>query len=178
MPNALTLQVASYPRCSWLLLFRFVKRPLLFLGLSAGLWLGAFPFTSTTAVASSVEASTSSRLGDGTYVFGESPEVGQFGVTYMVFSVQSQQIVGAFYQPSSSFDCFHGEIVGNEMALTVVDSYSQTPHPYALALDTSGQSASQDGTVGAFVPRGFHPIAELSDVDQDVLAMCQTVQTL
>lgn len=178
MPHALALQVASYSRFSWLLLTRLIKRPLLFLALSLGVLLGALPFAPTVAMASSPEISTSARLGDGTYVFGESPEVGQFGVTYMVFRVQSQQIIGAFYQPSSSFDCFHGEIAGNELALTVVDSYSQTPHPYALALDTSSQAASQDGTAGAFVPRGFHPIAELSDVDQNILATCQTNQIL
>ncbi|MEM9005934.1 MAG: hypothetical protein AAGE59_20720 [Cyanobacteria bacterium P01_F01_bin.86] len=182
MPYALTPQAASCPQLSWLLLTRFIKRPLLFVALATGLLLGLLPFLSLDAraadtlaadtLAADSEITVASSVKDGTYVFGESSESGQLGVTYMVVNVQAQQLIGAFYQPSSSFDCFHGQITGNEMALTVVDSYSQTAHPYNLALATSSQVASPRGAASAFAPVGFQ-LVEVSELDHDILATCQ-----
>ncbi|NER78036.1 MAG: hypothetical protein F6K42_00330 [Leptolyngbya sp. SIO1D8] len=174
MTPALPVQVASYPRFSWLLLTRCIKRPLMLLVLSVGLLLGSLPFVATTATASNSEPQVTPGLADGIYSFGESPEAGQTGSTYMVLSVQSQQVVGAFYQPSSSFDCFYGQVTGNELTLTVVDSYDQTQYPYALALDASSQIASQDSGANALVPSGFYPLAELSDLDHSILSTCQS----
>ena len=145
----------------------------MFLALNAGLLLGTLPFIANTTFASTTGTPTVSTLGEGTHVFGESPKAGQIGATYMVISVQSHQVVGAFYQPSSSFDCFHGQVTGDELSLTVVDSYSQASHPYTLALDSTSQVASQTGIVSASVPRGFHTV-ESSALDQDILAVCQS----
>ena len=178
MTHAPTVQVASCPRFSWLLLTRLVKRPLLLLTLSAGLLLGAFPFVSAVETVSAAETQVASGLADGTHVFGESPEAGQVGATYMVLNVQSQRVVGAFYKPSSSFDCFSGHITGNEMALTITDSYDDTRYPYTVALDTNSQTASQGGTVNEVVPSGFYPLTELSELDGQILATCQTNQAL
>ncbi|MEL6385380.1 MAG: hypothetical protein AAFQ89_23530 [Cyanobacteria bacterium J06626_18] len=172
MPHALTFQAASPSRFSWFLLIRLVKRPLVFLALNAGLLLGSLPFLAVPAFASTPGTPTASSLEEGTHVFGESPEAGQIGTTYMVISVQSHQVVGAFYQPSSSFDCFHGQVDGSELALTVVDSYSQTAHPYTLALDSTSQVASPAGAASVSVPTGFYAI-ESGALDHDILATCQ-----
>ncbi len=113
-------------------------------------------------------------LADGTYAFGEHPTPGILGMTYLVLQVTGHQVVGGFYQPSSSFDCFQGETVGNTLALTVVDSYDQTAYRYQLALDTQTQTASQAGAGAiALVPSGFYPITPLTEVDQAVLTACQ-----
>ncbi|MGF1522192.1 MAG: hypothetical protein ACFBSF_07745 [Leptolyngbyaceae cyanobacterium] len=172
MPHALTFQVASRSRFSCSLLNRLIQRPFVFLALTAGLLLGSFPFVLTSASASTPETPTVSRLEEGTHVFGESPEVGQIGTTYMVVNVQSHQVIGAFYQPSSSFDCFHGQIAENGLELTVVDSYSQASHPYTLALDSTSQVAASSGGATVFVPRGFYAV-ESSALDHDILATCQ-----
>lgn len=111
-------------------------------------------------------------LTDGIYVFGESPEAGQLGTTYMVMAVEAGQIVGGFYQPSSSFDCFHGEVAQQELALTVIDSYNQTEHPFALALESNTAVAAPEALADEWVPSGFHAIAELSDTDHHVLQVC------
>ena len=176
MNHALTFQAAASTFLSWPLLIRLIKSPLLLLTLSAGLLLGLFPSVSEHAMASSVEAQAIIGFADGTYVFGESPEAGQVGSTYMVFEVQSQSLVGAFYQPSSSFDCFHGQVEDNKMTLTVIDSYDQTSHPYVLALDVASQAASQVGIAGSIVPSGFYSLSDLSELDWSILATCQTNQ--
>lgn len=178
MTTALTIQFASCFRFSWLLLTQFISRPLLLLALSAGLMLGALPFVSMTATASTPEAKVSSGLADGIYAFGESQEPGEPGVTYMVMTVQSQQVTGAFYQPSSSFDCFYGHIAGNEMVLTVVDSYDQTQNPYVLALTASSPIAAQGDSLDALVPEGFYALAGLSSLDQSLVETCQGTQSL
>lgn len=174
MTCALNTQAAS-TKLSWLLLARAIKRPLLLLVMSLGFLIGLVPLLASTAVASTTEVSEGFGLEDGTYVFGEAPEAGRAGMTYMVFAVESHRVVGAFYQPSSSFDCFHGTLDQGELALTVVNSYDQQVHPYALALSTADtQVASQgDAVVGGIVPEGFHRLSTLSELDQDVLATCQ-----
>lgn len=112
------------------------------------------------------------HLTDGVYVFGESAEAGQLGTTYMVMSVAAGQITGGFYQPSSSFDCFRGEVADNELALTVIDSYAQTEHPLVMALESTTAIASSNAAAGEWVPSGFQAIADLSDTDRHVLQVC------
>ncbi len=114
-------------------------------------------------------------LTDGVYLYGQSPEPEQLGAAYMVFEVKQGDVVGAFYMPRSSFDCFFGNFEADRLALTVVDSYEQTQHPYAIALDTSSSVAMAGGeTIAPVGLEGFQRIDELSANDQRILSTCKT----
>ncbi len=136
--------------------------------------LGLTPNVSQAQVASdaSQESATRTVLADGTYLFGQSPEPGELGTTYAVFSVQDNRTVGAFYQPSSSFDCFSGQISPDRLAVNVVDSYEQTVHPYSIALAVDNSFVAGEAA-GAYGLEGFHRIDNLSDQDQEILGVCQ-----
>lgn len=176
MTCAPTIQATAFPRVSWFLLTRVARRPLLALALSAGVLLGILPFMFPNTVALSAETQVSG-LEDGNYVFGQSEEADQIGSTYMVMTVESQRVLGAFYQPSSSFDCFQGYITGNQLALVVQDSYDQSNHPYNLALETSSSEvAARIGTSSSLVPSGFHQLEALSELDHTILETCSAAQ--
>ncbi|MEL6776979.1 MAG: hypothetical protein AAFO06_06960 [Cyanobacteria bacterium J06597_16] len=140
----------------------------------------AFPSVSNAQVVDSSADVTTARastsrpaLDEGTYLFGQSPEANQVGSAYAVFSVQNNnQIIGAFYHPHSSFDCFSGEVLSDQLAVNVIDSYDQTGHPYSVALRVEEALVAGAGA-GAYTLEGFHRISEVSQGDYDMLAVCQ-----
>ncbi|NEQ43650.1 MAG: hypothetical protein F6K00_08860 [Leptolyngbya sp. SIOISBB] len=146
----------------------WLRHPLAIAALSVSLIAGSLSLTAAPVTANPSQ----SNVPNGVYVFGESPTAGQLGTTYMVMQVSADRVTGGFYQPSSSFDCFHGEITGTEMALTVIDSYAQTAHPFALALESGTAVASSEAIAGEWVPSGFYSLPELSATDHEVLQMC------
>lgn len=116
-----------------------------------------------------------SFLEPGIYLYGQSAEANQIDTSYMIFEVEDERVVGAFYMPSSSFDCFQGSIQSNELALSIHDSYAQESYPYSIALvsNTSAiasQNAVIDSTLGI---DGFHPIEAVSENDRRMLAVCR-----
>lgn len=120
-----------------------------------------------------VQRSGNQQLANGIYLFGQSPQPAQMGAAYMVFEVTQNRVVGAFYMPSSSFDCFRGEFQGNQMALNVVDSYERTVNPYSVAM-TRATDVAQNGSTAAPVGfEGFHRINTLSALDRDILNTCR-----
>lgn len=172
MTHALLLP--STPRSSFSqAVFKRVANRYVEIGLlTVGLLLGIMPFVSGQANASVSEGNVG-VLENGVYIFGESAEAEQLGQTYVVMEVKEGDLIGGFYQPSSSFDCFHGTVAGNTLALTVMDSYEQAAHPYSLALETNALVAAQDGSVGSLVPSGFQALSEISHTGQAVLQACQ-----
>lgn len=141
---------------------------------TVGLSLSAQANAQQVAVRQAVVAQSAySSLPDGIYLYGQSAERDQIGAAYMVFQVEQSQVTGAFYMPSSSFDCFQGEFQGERLALNVVDSYEQTVHPYSVALAASDSVASTDGSVAPVSLQGFHQIQSLDDSDRTILATCQ-----
>ena len=84
-------------------------------------------------------------------------------------------MIGAFYLPQSEFDCFYGTRQGNQLALTVVNSYDQMTHAFALGIVQNHPvaSASDLPTDGQFSLEGFHAIANLSELDQRLLGTCK-----
>lgn len=176
---------ASQPwRTSMKQLFKPVTGVLLTLGVMA---LGQ-PFSSAQAQATttrSIQAQSSSSgqaaaqpLPDGVYLYGQAAEPEQLGSAYMVFEVNKGDVVGAFYMPRSSFDCFYGSLQPDRMALNIVNSYEQTQYPYSVALQPTDSVAMAGGeeTLPAVVPEGFHKIADVSANDQRILATCQADQ--
>ncbi|MBD3882592.1 hypothetical protein IFO70_12545 [Phormidium tenue FACHB-886] len=142
------------------------------LGLALGLAaMGAAPALAGEAPRS---ASPSQPLADGVYLYGQSPDPEQIGAAYMVFEVTQGDVVGAFYMPRSSFDCFHGNLEADRVALTVIDSYEQTPHEYAVAYETSDSVAMAGGeTIAPVSLEGFHRIETVSENDQRLLSSCK-----
>jgi hypothetical protein len=136
-----------------------------------------FPANAEITAAQDVAAAplSSSTLADGTYLYGQSQTAEQVGSAYMVFEVKQGKLLGAFYMPRSSFDCFYGSLEADRMALTVVDSYEQSPHPYAVALKSVTPVAmAGDETIAAPVSlEGFHRLETLSNNDQRILSTCK-----
>jgi hypothetical protein len=128
----------------------------------------------TPVNASQVASPQSASLPDGTYLYGQSAEPDQIGQGYFVFEVNKGNVVGALYMPRSSFDCASGSFQGNQLALTVVNSYDRATNPFSIAIERSSTVA----TVGnpaqqAISLEGFHRINTISENDQRILNVCK-----
>lgn len=133
--------------------------------------LAQAPTQPSTAAA---EAPLSQPLANGIYLYGESPQPEQLGAAYMVFQVNQGKVVGAFYMPRSSFDCFHGTLQPDRVALTVTSSEGQTSYPYSVALQPADSVAMANGeTMNPVTLEGFHRIQGLSSNDQRILSTCR-----
>ncbi len=121
-------------------------------------------------------AVTPAQMADGVYLYGQSAQPQTIGSEYLVFEVTAGSVVGGFYMPRSSFDCFHGSLQAEKLALTVIDSYEQTAHPYSVALAAGEPTASAGGSAAPLGLEGYHRIAELSEIDQQVLTTCKASQ--
>ena len=112
----------------------------------------------------------SERLANGIYLFGEKPLPDQLQTAYMIFEARAGQVVGAFYSPHSSFDCFRGNVQNTQLSLAITETYSQEEYAYALNLEDTaiaGAGGSQ------FAIEGFHQIDTVSDNDLRMLDTCQ-----
>ncbi len=124
-----------------------------------------------------VSSQPSVALDDGIYLYGQRPEPDQLGVTYLVFEVSQRQVIGAFYMPHSSFDCFQGEFQANQLALQITDSYEQVTFPYSIALTRNGAiAASDDVATPPIELTGFDPISTVSENDHRILSICKADQ--
>jgi hypothetical protein len=115
--------------------------------------------------------------GPGQYLFGQTPEPDQVGQGYMVLDNTGDRVYGALYFPSSSFDCFHGQVQGNQLAMTIINSYTQEAYPYSVALVTDTAIASSDSgnTIDPLGLDGFYQLDGPSDNDLRILEMCRGV---
>lgn len=129
-----------------------------------------------TAVNSATHSAILRSLPDGTYLYGQSPQPNRIGSAYMVLQVKNHQVAGAFYMPSSSFDCFQGEIRNQQLALTVVNREEQTQYPYSLALQSQENLATTNPAATSVAPAGYHAISQVSARDREILATCQAAQ--
>jgi len=160
-----------------------LEKPLAILLISLGLTVaalshqpahGAGVVAESTRVATVSSLTISQMLPNGVYLYGQSPEAMQLGSEYMVFEVNQDQVVGAFYMPQSSFDCFVGEIGSRRLSLNIFDSYDQSVHPYAIALDVNSSVATNGSGSGAEMGlEGFHRISDVSELDQSLLNTCR-----
>jgi hypothetical protein len=97
-------------------------------------------------------------LAEGVYLYGDSAQGAVIGKNYLVFQVtRDRKVVGAFYAPYSSFDCFQGQEQAMQLQLMVRDSYGQNQFPTSVSL-------SELKSVGT-----------LSATDQNLLKTCQSV---
>ncbi|MEM9162235.1 MAG: hypothetical protein AAGC54_04105 [Cyanobacteria bacterium P01_F01_bin.4] len=125
-----------------------------------------------SAIARSFRPQPLAALADGIYLYGQAPDRNELGSVYLVFEVNAEQTVGAFYMPASSFDCFYGNVTPDALDLTVVDSYEQTHHPYSIALEIT-QPLVAGAAADSLGLQGFHPIAEVTAQEHQILGTCQ-----
>lgn len=135
------------------------------------------PATASSTHSPAVLVADSARdtsLPNGTHLFGQSPQAAQLNSTYVVLEVNDSQVVGAFYMPHSSFDCFQGEVQAEHLALTITDSYDQARYPYSVALQQQAAVATaNDAAIASVGLTGFHAIANFSETDQRILNVCK-----
>jgi len=114
-------------------------------------------------------------LTDGVYLYGESPQPEEIGQSYMVFEVKQGQVIGAFYMPRSSFDCFTGVPQGNNLSLNIIDSYTRETHSYQIGLNNTAVVATTGGQVSEnnLVLEGFHRLSNPSENDTRILNQCK-----
>ncbi|WP_446867891.1 hypothetical protein [Phormidesmis sp. 146-12] len=123
---------------------------------------------------STKQASASAALPNGIYLYGQSAQPEQVGQAYFVFEVNQGKVLGAFYMPRSSFDCAYGTFQSDQVALTVIDSYEKTRHPYAIALQRTANVATTGNPAMTRISlEGFQPLKKLSATDQRILNVCK-----
>lgn len=112
---------------------------------------------------------------DGVYFYGSAPQPDEIGNAYLVFEAQDSNIVGAIFMPHSSFDCFKGQVSGNELALQIRNSYTQEMYDYAIALVSTSDPIASVGTPEVPLQLdGFHDLGAPRDAEATILATCQS----
>jgi hypothetical protein len=127
-----------------------------------------------SAMASQEAIGSTPTFADGAYLYGESAQTGTIGSVYFVFQVEADNLYGAIYQPSSSFDCVQGEVAEEYLHLTFKDTDLQTAGSYVVALTqadtTLASNRSMQGQPGIM---GMQPLNSLSNLDRNLLDTCQ-----
>ncbi|TVR14275.1 MAG: hypothetical protein EA395_02895 [Phormidium sp. GEM2.Bin31] len=153
----------------WLL--RQGKATSIILGLLLTLGFTGMAVAESVSVAARLDTAPG-NLTDGQHVYSSASEANQVGETYMVFEAEGNRVVGGFYMPSSSFDCFHGRLDEDQLALNIQDSYSNDVYPFNLAVSRDTLVADGQSATNANIP-GFQPLETLSPVDEQVLSTCR-----
>lgn len=123
--------------------------------------------------AASQSSLISQHLQDGVYLYGQSQQPLELGSEYLVFEVVEDQVIGGFYMPNSSFDCFYGEVQSGQLNLNIVSAYDQEVYPYAIALASDEAIAADDPQAAPLSLVGFHQLDTLSELDQEILNTCR-----
>ena len=180
----------------WLTLNGQLKRPLVQFALLLALGLAVLPGSQAQADESQISAAPSNDSKAtvlaqvsasstpvfpeaGRYLFGQVPQRDVLGQGYIMLETTGDQVYGALYYPSSSFDCFQGQVQSGQLAMTITNSYTQEAYPYSIALvsDTAVATAAS----GALEPlnlQGFYQIDDVSDNDLHLLATCRSAMNL
>jgi len=113
-------------------------------------------------------------IANGVYFYGSAAEPDTLGAAYMVFAAQNSNLVGAMFMPQSSFDCFQGEIEGQQLAMQITNSYTQEVYGYAIALVANDAPiAVANDTPVTFELDGFHNLGAPRESEMANLATCQ-----
>jgi hypothetical protein len=102
-----------------------------------------------------VSLPTRSYLPDGVYLYSNAQQTGETQKEYFVFRLQDKQVIGAFYMPNSSFDCFRGSLDDRQLNLKVMTSYEQEAYDYSVSLNA------------------YHALDQVSSTDQNMIKTCQ-----
>ncbi|MEM9537996.1 MAG: hypothetical protein AAGA60_00630 [Cyanobacteria bacterium P01_E01_bin.42] len=113
-----------------------------------------------------------SPFADGAYIFAESNQAGQYGVTYVIFEVRQGITQGAFYQVASEYACFVGTVENRQLNLAV-EELGGTSYPHEITLEDRGTVTTSNGVMRAIGLQGFQKLEELSESDREILSHCQ-----
>ncbi|NER78994.1 MAG: hypothetical protein F6K42_05325 [Leptolyngbya sp. SIO1D8] len=142
--------------------------------LSAATQASPLPISETLPASTLDTTQVTQVLEDGIYFYGEALQPNAIGSTYLVFEAKDSQIIGAIFMPNSSFDCFHGHISGNELALGITNSYTQETYEHAIALITEADPVAAIGTVpSALQLDGLFELGAARDAELAFLSTCQ-----
>lgn len=142
--------------------------------ITVSLALGLSLFTPKILLADQLPLPSNSIFNNGIYFYGKSPIRDQLGVEYLIFLVQNNKVVGAFYQVGSEFNCFHGDISQDQISLSVIDPYDNTVYPYSIALESSSTLASESNNlIKELALSGHHKIKDYNDHDLEMLDICR-----
>jgi hypothetical protein len=134
----------------------------------------AFPLQNNAEEAAHVEPAIAPLLEDGIYFYGEAATPNELGHSYMVFEAVGQRVIGAVYMPSSSFDCFQGEITPAALNLEITNSYTQEVYDYAIATLPSDPVVNATGQ--SLTPLALSGLYDLGEAQAEDLALLQTCQ--
>jgi len=144
------------------------------LSLTVGLLSAALLPAIVGAEAAPKPQATKQALPDGVYLYGQSAQPDQVGQGYFVFESKQGNVVGALYMPRSSFDCTAGKFQGDQLALTVVNSYDRTTNPFEIALEKTSNVASQGNPAFQDIGlQGFQRLGKISENDHRILNVCK-----
>jgi hypothetical protein len=124
---------------------------------------------------------------DGIYLYGQSAEPQQIGQEYIVIEVSKGKAVGAFYLPSSEFNCFNGTIEAGKLALLLANGPETEAYPDTIGSNTQeqqvaivgdrslGENSSNELTTPYSVAlQNYHQLPQVSDSDKQILAACKS----
>lgn len=67
-------------------------------------------------------------------VYGQVPQPNQLQKSYLVFQKLEDQVIGAYYQPRSEFDCFVGTVDEGELHIDFISQPHQISQEYQVSL--------------------------------------------
>jgi hypothetical protein len=100
-------------------------------------------------------ANKSVALGNGVYLYGNSPQPNQLARHYVVFERRNGAVVGAFYSPQSEFTCFAGGMQGTRLEVEALVPEQPKPKAVRAQLDN------------------LYPLQRVTANDQRILAVCK-----
>lgn len=106
----------------------------------------------------SLELVNNRLLNNGVYLYGKSAKPEQNQQEYFIFEVKNNRVVGAFYMPQSSYDCFYGALEAGQLNLNIISTYDEVTYIHLVNL--------QD----------YQPIASVSSNDQRILSDCKAAR--
>jgi hypothetical protein len=108
-----------------------------------------------TAQAQPSQSTQSTRLSDGMFLYGQTPQPNKLRHEYVVFSHQDGAVVGAIYYPRSEFVCFTGSLENKTIDIKSVDTSNAKNAEAKIELSDLQQ------------------VSNISSTDQRILSMCK-----
>jgi hypothetical protein len=131
------------------------KKPKITSFVVATLAFVSFDLLATDVLAQQSQSIQTGSKGDGSYLYGETPQPNQVSKGYVVFQIQKGKVVGAIYSPNSEFSCFTGSQKNNTLDVKSVEA-----------------GESKIGTSKINLSR-LHQIKSISANEQRIISVCQ-----
>jgi hypothetical protein len=114
--------------------------------------------------------SSLNSIANGVYLYGESNRPNVVGKEYIIFEMNRDRTIGAFYLPRSEFSCFYGQFKGAKLNVTIIDPFDGQKFKSTLVYNRNGLSASKQPMMGK---PNYQPLSKISNNDRRILAACK-----